>query len=164
MTSTPGAGIADQASAGPAAEIGPLLGIGAAAARAGVSERALRYYQQLGLIVPACTTPGGLRRYSPEDIARVERIRELQALLGLNLDEIAIVLRTEDRMAQIRRTYHDERTSDAERRRLTREGVTLQESLRATVEAKLAALTSLRADIDARIQRANDLLAGHDAR
>jgi DNA-binding transcriptional MerR regulator len=164
VTSTPGADIADQASAGPAAEIGPLLGIGAAAARAGVSERALRYYQQLGLIVPACTTPGGLRRYSPEDIARVERIRELQALLGLNLDEIAIVLRTEDRMAQIRRTYHDERTSDAERRRLTREGVTLQESLRATVEAKLAALTSLRADIDARIQRANDLLAGHDAR
>jgi DNA-binding transcriptional MerR regulator len=147
----------------PAAENGQLLGIGAAAARAGVSERALRYYQQLGLIVPACTTPGGLRRYSPEDIARVERIRELQALLGLNLDEIAIVLRTEDRMAQIRRTYHDERTSDAERRRLTRECVALQESLRATVEAKLAALTSFRADLDARIRRANELLAGHDA-
>ena len=147
----------------PAAENGQLLGIGAAAARAGVSERALRYYQQLGLIVPACTTPGGLRRYSPEDIARVERIRELQALVGLNLDEIAIVLRTEDRMAQIRRTYHDERTSDAERRRLTRECVALQESLRATVEAKLAALTSFRADLDARIRRANELLAGHDA-
>jgi MerR family transcriptional regulator, repressor of the yfmOP operon len=162
VTSTAGAGTAGQASAGPTAENGQLLGIGAAAARAGVSERALRYYQQLGLIVPACTTPGGLRRYSPEDIARVERIRELQALLGLNLDEIAIVLRNEDRMAQIRRTYHDERTSDAERRRLTRECVTLQESLRATVEAKLAALASFRADLDVRIQRANDLLAGHD--
>ena len=121
----------------------PLLGIGAAAARAGVSERALRYYQQLGLIVPACTTPGGLRRYSPDDIARVERIRELQNLLGLNLDEIAIVLRNEDRMAQIRRSYHDERTSEADRRRLTQECITLQESLRATVDAKLAALAGL---------------------
>ena len=72
----------------------------------------------------------------------MERIRELQNLLGLNLDEIAIVLRNEDRMAQIRRSYHDERTSEAERRRLTQECITLQESLRATVDAKLAALAA----------------------
>ena len=85
-----------------AAEQEELLGIGAAAARAGVSERALRYYQQLGLLEPACTTPGGLRRYSEDDLARVARIRELQTLLGLNLDEIAVVLRNEDRLAEIR--------------------------------------------------------------
>ncbi len=136
-----------------------LLGIGAAAARAGVSERALRYYQQLGLLIPACTTPGGLRRYSEEDLARVARIRELQNLLGLNLDEIAVVLRNEDRIAQIRVSYRDERTSDEERRRLTRESLTLQESLRATVEAKRAALEGFLADLDARIQRGRDLLA-----
>jgi DNA-binding transcriptional MerR regulator len=45
-----------------------MLGIRAAASQAGVSERALRYYQQLGLIVPACTP--GLRRYSGQDLAR----------------------------------------------------------------------------------------------
>jgi MerR family transcriptional regulator, repressor of the yfmOP operon len=136
-----------------------LLGIGAAAARAGVSERALRYYQQLGLLVPACTTAGGLRRYCEDDLARVARIRELQSLLGLNLDEIAIVLGNEDRMAQIRRTYHDERTSDEERLRLTRECLALQQTLRATVEARRAALSSFLADLDARIRRAQDLLA-----
>ena len=139
-----------------------LLGIGAAAARAGVSERALRYYQQLGLIVPSCTTPGGLRRYSAENLARVARIRELQTLLGLNLDEIAMVLRNEDRMAEIRRAYQDERTSDDERLRLTREGLVLLESLRETVEAKRAALDSFLADLEARIGRARDLLAGRD--
>ena len=136
----------------------PLLGIGAAAERAGVSERALRYYQQLGLLVPACT-PGGLRRYSEEDLARVARIRELQTLLGLNLDEIAVVLRNEDRLAEIRLSYHDERTSDSERRRLTRECLTLQESLRATVEAKRVALAGFLADLDARIRKCRDLLA-----
>jgi DNA-binding transcriptional MerR regulator len=145
--------------AGPAAGE-PLLGIGAAAERAGVSERALRYYQQLGLLVPACT-PGGLRRYSGEDLARVARIRELQTLLGLNLDEIAVVLRNEDRIAQIRLSYKDERTSDDERRRLTRECLRLQEGLRATVEAKRAALEGFLADLDARIQRGRDLLASH---
>jgi len=145
----------------PRAEDGQLLGIGAAATRLGVSERALRYYQQLGLLVPACT-PGGLRRYSRDDIARVERIRELQTLLGLNLDEIAIVLRNEDRMAENRLTYHDERTSDDERRRLTRECLTLQQSLRGTVEAKRVALESFLADLDARIRRIQDLLAVRD--
>jgi DNA-binding transcriptional MerR regulator len=153
--------------AGPAGNRGPegqeeLLGIGAAAAAAGVSERALRYYQQLGLIVPSCTTPGGLRRYSAENLARVARIRELQTLLGLNLDEIALVLRNEDRMAEIRRAYQDERTSDDERLRLTREGLILLEGLRETVEAKRAALDSFLADLEARIGRARDLLAGRD--
>ncbi len=147
------------ATGSPLAADEPLLGIGAAAARAGVSERALRYYQQLGLLVPACTTPGGLRRYSEEDLARVARIRELQALLGFNLDEIAVVLHNEDRLAQIRLSYHDERTSDSERRRLVGECLSLQESLRATVETKRAALEGFLADLDARIRKCRDLLA-----
>jgi DNA-binding transcriptional MerR regulator len=149
----PAAGAAAAAEAG----AGELLGIGAAAARLGVSERALRYYQQLGLLRPACT-PGGLRRYSADDIARVTRIRELQSLLGLNLDEIAIVLRGEDRMAQIRLSYRDERTSQAERRTLIQESLSLQESLRATVEAKRAALEDFLADLDARLDRSRKLL------
>ena len=150
-----------QAATGPP-EQEELLGIGAAAAAAGVSERALRYYQQLGLIVPSCTTPGGLRRYSAENLARVARIRELQTLLGLNLDEIALVLRHEDRMAEIRRAYQDERTSDDERLRLTREGLILLEGLRETVEAKRAALDTFLADLEARMGRARDLLADRD--
>lgn len=76
-----------------------LVSIGAAAVALGVSERALRYYQQLGLI--SCgRTPGGTRRYSEADLARVARIRELQSLLGLELDEIALVLANDDRLAE----------------------------------------------------------------
>ena len=158
--SAPPAPAAETAAA--AAEAGELLGIGAAAARLGVSERALRYYQQLGLLRPACT-PGGLRRYSADDIARVTRIRELQDLLGLNLDEIAIVLSREDRMAQIKLTYNDERTSQSERRKLIEESLSLQEGLRATVEAKRTALTDFLADLDARIGRSRKLLDAADA-
>ena len=124
------------------------------------SERALRYYQQLGLIVPACTTPGGMRRYSDDDLARVARIRELQTLLGLNLDEIAMVLRNEDRMAEIRLAYHDERTSDDERLRADPRGPDPAGGPAETVEAKRTELESFLADLDARIKRARDLLAG----
>jgi MerR family transcriptional regulator, repressor of the yfmOP operon len=130
-----------------------LLGIGAAAQKAGVSQRALRYYQQLGLITPCASTPGGLRRYSEDDLARVARIRQLQQLLGLNLDEIAVVLGGEDRMAEIRLAYQDEGTSRDERRALLRESLDLQRVLRATVEAKRQGIEGFLADLDARISK-----------
>ncbi len=130
-----------------------LLSIGAAAAVLGISERALRYYQQLGLVTPCARTPGGMRRYSEEDLERVTRIRELQSLLGLNLDEIAVVLRHEDRVAEIRQSFRDERTGAPERAELLSEALELNENLRATVEAKRAALDKFLADIDARAEK-----------
>ncbi len=134
-----------------------LCGIGAAAQRAGVSERALRYYQQLGLIEPSGLTPGGMRRYSDDDLARVARIRELQSVLGLNLEEIAVVLRNDDRMSEIREVYHDTRTGEAERVELARECLKLQEDIRATVESKREALEAFLADVDARISRIREV-------
>jgi DNA-binding transcriptional MerR regulator len=130
-----------------------LLGIGAASARAGVTERALRYYQQLGLLTPAECTTGGTRRYSQEDLARVERIRQLQKLLGLDLDEVASVLRSEDRLAEIRRAFSGDDASDPERMEMARESLLLLQDLRATVEAKQRAIDGFLADLDARIGR-----------
>jgi DNA-binding transcriptional MerR regulator len=147
-----------------------LLGIGAAASRCGVSERALRYYQELGLITPCGCTPGGMRRYSHQDLDRVNRIKQLQTVLGFNLDEIAIVLRNEDRMAEIRHAYHREHTSDGHRQELAAESLELQQQLRATVEAKRAAIEEFITDLDNRIARTLDVLrqmtaaAGHQGR
>jgi MerR family transcriptional regulator, repressor of the yfmOP operon len=159
MSTRAGAGAPPAPSRDQPAEGGEqLLGIGAAAAQAGVSERALRYYQQLGLITPSGCTPGGLRRYSADDLARVARIRQLQTLLGLNLDEIAVVLRNEDRLAEIKAAYLHESTGDADRKELLRESLALQQDLRATVEAKRAAIETFLADLDARIARTRNLL------
>ena len=135
-----------------------LLGIGAAAERAGVSQRALRYYQQLGLLEPCGCTPGGLRRYSEDDLARVARIRQLQELLGLNLDEIARVLRDEDRMGQIKRAYLEDGTSRRERQDLLRESLDLQHRLRAIVEAKRQGIEGFLTELDARIAKTRALL------
>lgn len=136
-----------------------LFGIGEAATRAGVTERALRYYQELGLIEPSGRTKGGMRRYSRHDLDRVARIRELQSLLGLNLDEIAAVLRNEDRTTQIRAAYFDEGTGAAEKRALLGESLSLARDLRRTVESKRAALDSFLADLDARIEKIEAALA-----
>ncbi len=134
-----------------------LVSIGAAALALGVSERALRYYQQLGLI-NCGRTPGGMRRYSEADLARVARIRELQSLLGLDLDEIAVVLANDDRLGEIRQAYHDEHTGAAQRAELARECLALLDQLRAIVRSKQAALGTFLADLDERAARAWDVL------
>jgi MerR family transcriptional regulator, repressor of the yfmOP operon len=152
---------------GPQEGAGPderLLGIGAAAARAGVSERALRYYQQIGLITPSGCTPGGMRRYSQADLDRVTRIRELQSLLGLDLDEIAEVLANEDRLNDMRAAYWDSHTKPRQRRSILKQSLSIQEELRGTVQAKRDALDLFLADLDTRIARIQDLLEPADRR
>ena len=59
------------------------VGIEAAAEAVGVSPSALRLWEQQGLVRPE-RTPGGLRRYHPEDIDRLRRIRHWRTAEGLN--------------------------------------------------------------------------------
>jgi DNA-binding transcriptional MerR regulator len=62
----------------------------AAAQRLGVSAKALRLYEQRGLVTPG-RTAAGWRAYGPEEMARAAEIVALRAL-GLNLAEVARVL------------------------------------------------------------------------
>ena len=66
------------------------LTIGELARRAGVATSALRYYEQLGLIVSE-RTAGGQRRYARAMLRRVAFIRAAQQV-GLSLDEVGAAL------------------------------------------------------------------------
>lgn len=64
--------------------------IGELSRRSGVSVRALRYYEQQGLLAPE-RRPSGYRVYSPDDVATVGRIKTLLAA-GLGTAQILEVL------------------------------------------------------------------------
>lgn len=70
-----------------------VYGISVAAELVGMDPQSLRLYERRGLLEPG-RTPGGTRRYSTDDLRRLERIGELLAA-GLNLAGIALVLRLE---------------------------------------------------------------------
>src|SRR5215208_1450138 len=61
--------------------------VGELARRTGLSVRALRYYDGIGLLSPSRRTEGGHRLYTAEDVVRLQRIKSLRAL-GLSLREI----------------------------------------------------------------------------
>ncbi|MEU8173009.1 MerR family transcriptional regulator [Microbispora hainanensis] len=62
--------------------------IGDAAAAAGTTPRALRLYEQRGLLLPPTRTSSGQREYGPRDIARIRLVRQLLAL-GLTIEDVA---------------------------------------------------------------------------
>jgi MerR family transcriptional regulator/heat shock protein HspR len=76
-----------------------VYGISVAAELVGMDQQSLRLYERRGLLEPE-RTPGGTRRYSADDLRRLERIGELLAS-GLNLAGIALVLRLEWDNAQL---------------------------------------------------------------
>ncbi|MET7653620.1 MULTISPECIES: MerR family transcriptional regulator [unclassified Streptomyces] len=61
--------------------------IGDAAAAAGTTPRALRFYEERGLLPPPRRTATGQREYGPEEVARVRVIRDLLAL-GLTIEDL----------------------------------------------------------------------------
>jgi MerR family transcriptional regulator, redox-sensitive transcriptional activator SoxR len=67
-----------------------MLTIGDLAARSGVAQSALRYYERLGLI-HSQRTSGNQRRYDPSQLRRVAFVR-IAAQVGLSLDDIRAAL------------------------------------------------------------------------
>lgn len=75
--------------------------ISVAAELAGMHPQTLRIYERKGLIDPY-RTPGGTRRYSQEDIARLQLIQELTSE-GLNLEGVRRILALQEENKALKR-------------------------------------------------------------
>lgn len=76
-----------------------VYGISVAAELSGVAVQTLRLYERHGLLSPA-RSDGGTRRYSANDLARLQRISALVEE-GVNLAGIARILSLEDHNAEL---------------------------------------------------------------
>ena len=76
-----------------------VYSISVAAELSGVGTQSLRLYEQRGLLTPT-RTAGGTRRYSDDDLARLQRITELLAD-GVNVAGIGQILDLEARNTQL---------------------------------------------------------------
>jgi MerR family transcriptional regulator, repressor of the yfmOP operon len=138
-----------------------------AAARAGVSARTLRYYEELGLLSPSLYTAGGERRYTDDDLAHLGRILELREVLGMNLDEIREFLSLETRLDELRATYRATKGSTTkkargEQRATLQEATVLNESLASQISTKLERMEGFRAKLLHDAQRCRELLSDLD--
>jgi DNA-binding transcriptional MerR regulator len=100
--------------------------IGELAEAAGVTNKTLRYYERIGLLVAPSRSPSGYREYRPDVLGRLGFIKAAQAV-GLSLGEIRQVIGLRERGAtpcnhvsqllQRRTAELDERIEDLQRLR-----------------------------------------------
>lgn len=132
-----------------------LLRIQEVAADTGLTPRAIRYYEEQGLLAPG-RSEGAYRLYDAEDLDRLHFIRGLRDDAGFSLAEIRQLLEDEDVRVHNRAAYRA--TTDAtERRRILGDAVTTVDRQVATLRAKVARLEQMIRDAEDR--RAH--LTGH---
>lgn len=130
---------------------GAYLQIGEFAERTGVTQRTLRFYEEKGLLKPPSRMEGGFRLYSEEDVARVERIKRFQALLGVSLAEVKEMVDAEEMALQIEAEYRPEADAKERRRQLAR-AIEVREKQYAIISQKAEQLAEIKAYLRERLK------------
>ncbi|HET9091304.1 MAG TPA: MerR family transcriptional regulator [Acidimicrobiales bacterium] len=126
--------------------------IGEAAELCRTTTRTLRYYEELGLVSSTRPSATSQRRYGPAEIERIRRIRELQTLLGLDLDEISEHLRATDRLDGLRAEFRSE-PPEERREAILEESAGILRRLRGRVVERQERLAAFLEELDERIAK-----------
>ena len=113
-----------------------LLGVAEVGRRTGLSRKALRHYEELGLVSPATRTDAGYRLYDSEALRRIELVNRAK-VLGLRLSEAKEFLHVAEGCCG---DHHPELAA-------------LVEGKLAETEARIAELQSLRGTLHAVLDR-----------
>jgi DNA-binding transcriptional MerR regulator len=142
-----------------------LLRIQEVAADTGLTPRAIRYYEEVGLLAPAARSEGAYRLYDAEDLERLHFIRGLRDDAGFSLAEIRQLLVDEAARARNRDRFRAT-TDTTERRRILTDAIEIVDRQVATLEAKIGRLESMVADATQRrmhlLAHLEDLDAGRE--
>ncbi|RNB57856.1 MerR family transcriptional regulator [Brevibacillus gelatini] len=76
------------------------------AQKTNLTKRALRYYEELGLVSPSGRTKGGYRMYTDEDVEQILRVKDIRDLLGASLAEIKEMMELGRKYEEQREFYH----------------------------------------------------------
>jgi MerR family transcriptional regulator, repressor of the yfmOP operon len=121
------------------------------ATRTGLTKRTLRYYEEVGLLLPTGRTEGNYRLYSEDDIQHLERIKKLRDLLGFSLADIREILDAEDERGQIKVAYRQETETAAKVAQLDRADELIHRQLH-LIEQKIDGLEQMRASLLAKLE------------
>jgi DNA-binding transcriptional MerR regulator len=130
----------------------PLRRIQDVADEVGLTTRAIRYYEEMGLLTPAARSGGSHRLYDESDVERLRAIRGLRDDAGFSVGDIARLLEDSDHLARSRAAFH-ETESPIERLRIARDGLGRVDRRIGLLDEKIERLQVMLAETSSRRER-----------
>jgi len=129
-----------------------FLRIGDVALRTGLTQRTIRYYEELGLLPTAGRTQGDFRLFSERDIARLDKIVKLRDLFRFSLAEIRDTIAAEETLDQLRSEFKGTEDVAVKIQKLdqARELVSSQLGL---LDRRVSQMQELKGELEARLAR-----------
>jgi DNA-binding transcriptional MerR regulator len=133
--------------------------IGELARRTGSTPRAVRYYEELGLLPERGRARGGHRLYDADDEARLRDLLHIKELLGLSLNELRAWSEAEAARAALRERWWSGESAGAETRRaIVQEALPHIETQIALVASRRLALEELEDELTEKRRRVREIL------
>jgi MerR family transcriptional regulator, repressor of the yfmOP operon len=134
--------------------------IGELARRVGSTPRAVRYYEELGLLPGRERPDGGHRVYDQHDEERLRQLLHIRTLLGLSLTELREWMDAEDARARLRERWEELPAGDeTTRAEIIREGLDHVDTQLSLVRTRLSDLERLEDDLAGKRRRLRSMLA-----
>jgi DNA-binding transcriptional MerR regulator len=128
----------------------------------GLTTRAIRYYEEMGLLTPAARSGGSHRLYDESDVERLRAIRALRDDAGFSVSDITRLLEDTDHLARSRAAFHSTE-SPLERLGIATEGLGRVDRQIKLLNGKIGRLRAMIDDAGARRARIVALIDHLDA-
>jgi DNA-binding transcriptional MerR regulator len=128
-----------------------LYKIGEVADEVGITQRTIRYYEELGLLgADPARLKGSHRLFTDADVARLRELIRLRDLLGLSLDELTQLAEAAQVNQGLRARWQTS-TGDAERAEIIEAAIPNVERQLELVHARQRSLAEFEAELTAKL-------------
>ncbi|MDM5339622.1 MerR family transcriptional regulator [Fictibacillus enclensis] len=123
----------------------------------GITKRAIRYYEEIGLIQPPERSDGQVRLYTDEDIKQLKRVVDAKEVLGFSLQELQHFLSIKERVLEHKDQYESTKDTTIQQSELEEIAVGLKEQEK-MLQQKMEKMKSFQGELKDLIQKVDSLL------
>ncbi|HEX7056063.1 MAG TPA: MerR family transcriptional regulator [Bacilli bacterium] len=124
----------------------------------GLTKRAIRYYEEIGILPPPDRSKGGVRQYNESHIAHLKKILNAREVLGFSLQELQQYIAIIDALENHKRHYKQITDHAARKEKLLEIEHNLNELLE-LIEQKANKISAVRAELEQLRERARAAIA-----
>ncbi|MWV43840.1 MerR family transcriptional regulator [Paenibacillus sp. HJL G12] len=127
----------------------------------GLTKRTIRYYEELGVFPAPDRSEGGIRIYTREHIDYLKKIVNAKDILGFGLQELVQYLSVSDAYKNHHRTYHDVKSREEQKSKLTHMQQMLDEQIE-MLRTKIEKMKNMQSELEQTQVRLNAFVQRFD--